>query len=135
MTYKSSHFTFSKESFLVRLILIYLHFFQELQLELEEHQQDFQDIISASTKRRGSTSSDEGLSSKINYITDKWYSLSRFVSEQYQVLSLSLHFTEASEHVLTYLQNIEEKLKSDIPDDVKEKIQQENEKAKVRSIC
>jgi len=51
------------------------------------------------------------------------------------VLSLSLHFTEASEQILFYLQNIEEKLKSDIPNEVKEKIQKGNEKAKVCILC
>lgn len=51
-----------------------------------------------------------------------------------QVLSLSLHFTEASENIMNYLVNIEEKLKSDIPEELKMKIYEENQKAKVRKI-
>ena len=103
-----------------------------MQQDLEEHQTDFQNIITIGNKRRGSTSStDEELTTKINFITNQWHQLGRFISEQYQVLSLSLHFTEASQGIIAYVETIEEKLKSDIPDDVKEKIQEENRKAKV----
>ena len=104
---------------------------KNLQAELEAHQQDFQEILSSATKRKGSTHTDDELSTKITFITEKWHQLGTFVSQQYQILSLSLHFTEASENILNYLGNIEEKLKSDIPDDVKVKIQEENSKAKV----
>ena len=51
-----------------------------------------------------------------------------------QVLSLSLHFTEASENIMNYLVNIEEKLKSAIPEELKTKNYEENQKAKVRRI-
>eukprot|EP00111_Clytia_hemisphaerica_P004722 TCONS_00013567-protein len=105
-------------------------FLEDLQRDLECHQQDFQDIMTSSSKRKGSTHTDDELAIKINTITKKWHQLSTYISQQYQVLSLSLHFTEASENIMNYLVNIEEKLKSDIPDELKAKIHEENQKAK-----
>ena len=96
-----------------------------------QHQEVFQEILSSADKRKRSTHTEDEMSNKITLVTTKWHQLSTYVSEQYQILSLSLHFTQASENILSYLNNIEEKLKSNIPEDVKEKIQEENEKAKV----
>lgn len=65
------------------------------------------------------------------FFSDKWDELTRFSSQQYQVLSLSLHYMEASDGIVNYLQKTESKLKGDIPDSVREKIKKENERAKV----
>ena len=47
------------------------------------------------------------------------------------MLSLSLHYIEASDQIVDYLAKTEEKLKGDMPESVRDKIKEENKKARV----
>ena len=77
---------FSLEDFLKGLFTTFstFNFHQDLQRDLEAHQQDFQDIMTSSTKRKGSKHTDDKLAIKINTITRKWHQLSTNISQQYK---------------------------------------------------
>ena len=61
--------------------------------------------------------------------------MTRFASEQYQILALANHYMLSTNNIASYLENLEETLKGDVPVAVEQKIKEQNEKAKVCVYC
>ena len=57
--------------------------------------------------------------------------MTRFSSEQYQLLALSQHYTKSSEEIVEYLHTLEQKLEGDVPMSVQKKLKEGNIAAKV----
>lgn len=76
------------------------------------------------------------MNDKLTNVTERWDEMLRWAAGRYQLLVLSRHYLDSSKQVVLYLNKIEEKMSSakDIPPAVLEKIKEESEKAKVRTI-
>ena len=69
------------------------------------------------------------------YIIDKWHKLSTYTSNQYQALALTQHYAESTQHLLSYLENVDHKMeasKDDVPLSVQAEVKEKHDKMKVR---
>ena len=74
----------------------------------------------------------EELSEMLTTLTRRWDECSRWAAGRYQLAVLSTYYERSSYDVVTYLDKIQTKMATvDIPPNVKEKIYQDTEKAKV----
>ena len=115
--------------------ILFLFFFQKLQAGFQERRKVFELFIEEGRHVREVVCDEkqrEELSEVLTTLTRRWDECSRWAAGRYQLAVLSTYYERSSYDVVTYLDKIQTKMATvDIPPNVKEKIYQDTEKAKV----